>query len=614
MKRRFAILVASIWASVGAGCGEPERQPAGGPASGKSAPAGDAAPPRFEERAEAAGLRFKMAFIPTEQGEKFKVNLYDHGCGVAVADYDGDGRDDVYFCNQLGPNALFHNEGGGNFKDVTASTGANVGVGDRICVGASFGDYDNDGRPDLFVASTRGGNLLFRNEGGGKFTDVTEKAGVGFVAHSMSGTFFDADRDGWLDLLVANTAKWTNEQYDEAQHHYPGPETLFDLKDRPKEKNVFYRNRGDGTFADATEASGLGGHGWNSECAVFDYDGDGFLDVFLSSMFGRTTLYRNDGRGKFVDVTIEVLDRVSYCSQGVRAFDYDVDGDLDLMIADMHSDMWGPPVIKAEHVEEKRKYGVVYGPMVKLNLMTPAQADDLASRVRADTVKAPIFGNTLYRNQGDGKFEEVSEAAGVETFWPWGVLPADFRNIGREDVFLPSGMGYPFFYWPNRYLLNRGDGTFVESAAAAGLDPPPGGIHLDARDYGGRQATKSSRTAATGDFDQDGRVDLVVSNFNDRAFLYMNRTPQRAWIGLRLKGTKSARDAIGAFVTLRAGGTTQVRLQQAAGGYLSQSSSTLHFGLGDATSIERCDVRWPSGSVQSVEGLAPGRVHDVVER
>jgi hypothetical protein len=277
----------------------------------------------------------------------------------------------------------------------------------------------------------------------------------------------------------------------------------------------------------------------------------------------------------------------------------------------MHADMWVPADFDTRNVEETRKYPKVYGPMIDLGLMTPQQAATLEQWAHLD-VRELAFGNVLLRNLGAGTFLEVSDKAGAETFQPWGAVPADFRNAGAEDVFIPSGMGNPFFYWRNNYLLNRGDGTFLECAKAAGFDPPPGGEFLTEK-IKGKSPAKSSRAGATADFDGDGRLDLVVNNFNERAYLYMNRSPARNWVELRLTGTKSNRDAIGALVTIRAGGRTQVRQVQTAGGYLSQSSKTLHFGLGDATVIEGCEIRWPSGVRQTIEALGTNRLHDVTE-
>src|SRR5262245_8274393 len=292
----------------------------------------------FRECASEVGINFKMNFLPNEQGETFKINLYDHGAGVAVGDFDGDGYDDIYFCNQLGRNALYRNKGDGTFEDVTDKAG--VGLGDRVCVAAAWADYDNDGKLDLFVTSTRGGNVLFHNEGNGKFKDVTEKAGVKHVGHSQTAAFFDYDNDGYLYLFVTNTAQWTLKDYDQGAHYYPGEADFWKMANSPKEHNVLYHNNGNGTFTDVTEKAGLKGKGWGGDVAVFDYDEDGKLDLFVTNMFGASQLYRNNGDGTFTDVTKEALGRTSWGAIGSKAFDFNNDGHLDLYVVDMHSDMW----------------------------------------------------------------------------------------------------------------------------------------------------------------------------------------------------------------------------------------------------------------------------------
>ena len=180
----------------------------------------------FREFAAESGIRFHMDFIPTEQGFPFKTNLYDHGCGVAIGDFDADGRDDIFFANQMGRCSLYRNRGDGTFDDVTEKAG--VGIGDRICVGAVWCDYDNDGYADLYVTSTRGGNLLFHNNGDDTFTDVTEQAGVKCIAHSQTAVFFDYNRDGFPDLFVANTAQWTSNK-GKGDRHFPGGQNLKEL-------------------------------------------------------------------------------------------------------------------------------------------------------------------------------------------------------------------------------------------------------------------------------------------------------------------------------------------------------------------------------------------------
>jgi len=590
MRSVSSSVAATLLAVGAAGCGG-ENAPA--PTATSPPPKPAAAKPGFVEVGREAGLTFKMRGLPGEQGEKFKVNLYDHGSGLAVADFDGDGFDDVYFLNQLGKNALYRNDGHGHFIDVTDEAG--VGLGDRVCLAATFGDVFGDGRQDLYVTSVRGGNVLFRNLGNGKFADVTKESGLSLVAHSESALFFDYDGDGALDLFVANTAKWTNDARDASNRYYEGRDGLFELADSPIEHNVLYHNDGHGHFTDVTAKAGVQGPGWGGDAAALDYDGDGRMDLFVGNMFGHSTLYHNEGDGTFKDVTASALGRTSWGGVGVKAFDFDGDGRLDLMSVDMHSDMWMPIGAVAPKIEEHRKYAGVNGP-------TPwpdAERRKIEERVhiRPDEV---VFGNTLFRNLGNGKFEEVSDKAGVETFWPWGIAAADFDMDGNVDLFLPSGMGYPLFVWRNELLMNRGDGTFEDRGGRFGIDPPPGGPYLDEM-VGGQLAPRSSRAAAVVDYDGDGRPDLLVANYNDRPYLYRNEFPRRAWAGFRLTGTKSNRDAIGALVTVRAGGRSLVRQVDAASGYLAQSTKTVFFGLGDATKIDACEIRWPSGLAQTLD-------------
>ena len=556
---------------------------------------------RFEERAEASGITFRMAFLPGEQGERFKINFYDHGSGVAVADVDGDGDDDLYFCNQLGANALYLNDGKGRFTDVTERAG--VGLGDRISVAAAFADVDGDGDQDLFVTTTRGGNVLFRNLGDGRFEDATRAARLELVGHPEQPVFFDADRDGDLDLLVTCTAAWTTQVFQPEGRYWLGGADLVELVESPPEHNHFYRNRGDGTFDDVTAASGLEGTGWNGDVAVFDADEDGDPDLFVCNMFGRSTLYANDGHGQFTDVTAARLGGTPWGAVGAKAFDYSGDGRLDLFVVDMHSDMWMNVAYDPASRPESAKYPTMHGPTG----ISPQLG--AAARLRF-SLEGVTFGNALYRAGDGGRFTETSVPAQAETLWPWGIAAADFDANGFVDAFLPTGMGYPYAYWRSPLLMNRGDGLFVDAAASAGLDPLPGG-NFQAEPIGGKPAARSARSAAVGDFDGDGRPDLVVNLFNDRAMLFLNRSPARSWVGFRLRGDGPDREAIGAVVRVRVGTRTQVRQVDAAGGYLAQSTHTLHFGLGGATSIDAVEVRWPDGRIDTHHDLAPGRVHEL---
>jgi hypothetical protein len=571
----------------------------------------------FQDLARQAGLTFQMNFLPNEQGEKFKINLYDHGAGVAIGDYDGDGFDDIYFLNQLGKNALFRNKHDGTFEDVTEAAG--VGVGDRICVGATWADYDNDGRQDLFVTSTRGGNILFKNLGDGKFKDVTKEAGLDHVGHSQTAAFFDFDNDGHLDLIVTNTAKWTRSQIDPVAKYFPGKEDLLlELATSPPESNILYHNNGDGTFTDVTEKAGLKGKGWSGDVAIFDYDGDGFLDLVVTNMFGASQLYRNNGNGTFTDVTRQVLGRTSWGGMGARAFDFNNDGKLDLYIVDMHSDMWmglnydwTSELLDVIKRGEHRKYPYLSGPTIYYKTETQAGEKQKADRLKIKYDEV-VFGNTFFKNLGNGKFEEISDQAGLETLWPWGIATGDFDNDGYEDIFIPAGMGYPFFYWPNSLMMNNGDGTFADRAGMEGIEPPARGIYQEKK-LGGRPAARSSRAAATADFLHRGRLDIVVNNFNDSPYLFVNRFPANSYVQFHLRGTKSNRDAIGALVRLYSGKTIMTRMVQAAGGYLSQSSKTLHFGLGDKKGIDKVDISWPSGRRQAIDKPRMNTLHEVVE-
>ena len=576
--------------------------------------------PRGKKWARAAGFRdtvpkngidFRMSFLPSEQGETFKINLYDHGCGLAVADYDGDGHDDVLFLNQLGPNALYRNLGDGTFKNTTDEAGP-LALADRIKVGAAFGDYDNDDDQDLYITSTRGGNVLFENLGEGQFRDVTHEAGVALVAHSQTPAFFDYDNDGDLDLFVTNTAKWTSDEFEENTKHFVGPSMLWQYvtSDEDLEHNVLFRNNGDGSFTNVTEAAGVAGRGWGGDVAAFDYDEDGDLDLLVTNMLGMSQLLQNDGHAHYDDVTVETLRRTTYGAIGVKAFDYDDDGRLDLFMADMHSDMWMPGFERIK-IDPNSKYRHRYGPRWDVDPGVRAWEKDEMERFGLNYEELR-FGNSLFRNGGAGRFTEVSDVAGMETFWPWGVAVGDFDNDRHEDAFLPSGMGYPFFYWPSNLMMNNGEGTFSDRVTEEGIEPPAEGQYLPEW-IGGQQAARSSRCAATADFDGDGRLELIVNNFNDRPYCFQNQFPRRHYVAFRLRGTKSNHDAIGAVVKLFMGSRVMVRQVHCSGGYLSQSSKTLHFGLGDDQRIDRVEIRWPSGTRQIVEAPLVDVRHEIIE-
>jgi hypothetical protein len=566
----------------------------------------------FRDVAAESGLNFHMSFLPGEQGENFKINLYDHGCGVAVGDYDNDGKDDVYFLNQLSANALFHNKGDGTFEDVTERM--RVGLADRICVAGAFADYDNDGDQDLFVVSTRGGNVLFRNDND-YFQDVTAEAGLTHVGHSQSAVFFDYDRDSLLDLYVLQTAEWTTEVFDAQQRYYLGRGDLGGIADSPVEHNILYKNQGNGTFVDVTESAKLASRGWSSDASVFDYDNDGWLDLLVVCMFGPAQLYHNQQNGEFADVTKQVLGRTPYGGVGSKAFDSDNNGLLDLYVVDMHSDMWmgvdySHDSLRQAQLSQKQRFDYFYGPYV------PASAELQEKEKRIEAAHGfdhseVVFGNAFYQNLGDGRFEEVSQRQNLETFWPWGVADGDFDNDGFVDVFIPSGMGYPYYYWRNQLLMNKDGNEFAELSGELGIDPPREGRFLQEK-IKRMDCPRSSRSAVAADFDDDGRLDIVVNNFNDRPYLYANHLLPGNYVAFRLRGTQSNRDAIGAVVRLYSGNEVLTRQVPAAGGYLANSSKKLHFGLG-SRAIERAEVDWPNGARQTIADLKLNSTLEIVE-
>lgn len=582
----------------------------------KPGKAATAQQPGFREAAADSGLTFRMNFLPGEQGEKFKINLYDHGCGVAVGDFDGDGFDDIYFVNQLGKNGLFRNKGDGTFEDVTDKAG--VALGDRICVAAVFADFDNDGKQDLFVTSTRGGNVLFKNLGNGTFKDVTKQAGVELVAHCQTATFFDYDNDGYLDLFVTCTAQWTL-PFDAKARYFPGLADFWEMSASPKEYNVLYHNNRDGTFTAVTDKAGLRGQGWGGDVAVFDYNDDGYMDLVVTNMFGLSQLYRNNKDGTFTDVTKEVLGRTSWGAIGAKTFDFNNDGRLDLFIVDMHSDMWlladDPEGLELARANQHKKFPGVTGPDSAISeLRNPKAAQE---RRFGDQFKIKynevLFGNSLFKNLGNGKFEEVSDKAGMETFWPWGIAVGDFDNDGHEDVFLPSGMGYPFFYWPSALMMNGGNETFTDRAAELGIEPPARGEYGDK--IGSKPAARSSRCAAVSDFANDGRLSIVCNNFNDSCSYFKNEFPKQNYVEFRLTGKTCNPDAIGALVRVHTGKDVFTRQVQAAGGYLSQSSKTLHFGLGRRSAVDKVEITWPGSPArqQTLEKVEINKLHKIAE-
>ncbi|HEX9669650.1 MAG TPA: CRTAC1 family protein [Thermoanaerobaculia bacterium] len=552
---------------------------------------------RYTDRQPASGITFKHEIVD-DAGKHYKAVHYDHGNGLLVADVDGDGLLDLYFLSQLGDNELWKNLGGGKFRDVTREAG--VAMPDRISVAGAFADADNDGDADLYVTTVRKGNVLFENDGKGRFKDVTAQSGLGYVGHSSGSVFFDYDRDGLLDVFLVNVGRYTDDETGRGGY-FVGRTDAFSLHLKPErtEQSRLYRNSGNLRFEDVTERTGLQDGGWSGDASAVDFDGDLWPDLYVLNMQGNNHYWENEEGKRFVERTAAHFPKTPWGAMGIKWFDHDNDGLLDLLITDMHSDM--PRAFAPE--EEKRKF-------------VPATIPDDGRS---------IWGNAFYKNLGEGKFVEVSDGMGLENYWPWGVSVGDLNADGFEDVFITSSMNYPFRYGVNSLLLNDRGEKFLDAELVLGVEPRRGGrthtswMTLDCtgadkaldpcRTWEGTVevlATLGSRSSALIDLDRDGDLDIVTSDFNSEPQVFISdlaeRQPGLRWLEVELRGTRSNRDGLGALVKVTAGGKTQVRQQDGKSGYLSQSVMPLYFGLGDAAAVEKVEVVWPSGEKQTVPG------------
>jgi len=567
---------------------------------------------RFTDRQPESRITFAHQIVD-DAGKTYKAAHYDHGNGIAVADIDGDGLTDVYFTSQLGGNELWKNLGDGTFRNVTAQAG--VGMKDRISVSASFADADNDGDQDLYVTTVRMGNALFENDGKGKFRDVTKAAGVGYVGHSSGAVFFDYDRDGRLDLFVVNVGKYTTDARGRGGY-YVAYENAFQGHMFPErtERSVLYRNLGNNRFEDVTDKTGLVDNGWSGDATITDFNEDGWPDLYVLNMQGDDHYWENQGGKTFADRTAQLFPKTSWGAMGVKAFDYDNDGRMDLFVTDMHSDMVGdiPPQ------DEKLKFP----PKEELPVLQGAANN--------------VFGNSFYKNLGNGKFEEMSDALNLENYWPWGVSVDDLNADGWDDVVITSSMNFPFRYGVNSVLLNnRGEG-FMDSAAILGVEPRRGNMtrkpwftldcggedsgHAQCKGKTGRYTvtgTLGTRSSAIFDLDKDGDLDIVTNELNSEPLVLVSDLAQQRkiqWVKVRLRGTASNRDGLGAVVKVHAGKQVLTKAMDGASGYLSHSVLPLYFGLDEAKTVDRIEVRWPSGQTQTVQGpIAANSTVDVTE-
>ena len=521
-----------------------------------------AVPPiRFHEMAAEADLQFVLENSPT--ADKHLIETMPGG--IAVFDYDGDGRPDIYFTNgaeipsleKSSPkywNRLFHNEGNLKFRDVTDQAGV---AGAGYSMGAAAADYDNDGRADLFVAGVNH-NTLYHNLGNGRFEDVTAKAGIRSGEWAVAAGWLDYDRDGRLDLWVVHYAKWSV-----ATDRYCGDRTKgIRIYCHPKYyeglASTLYRNRGDGTFEDVTARAGLAKFaGRGMSLAIADYDQDGWPDVFVTNDNMPNFLFHNLGNGTFEETALLAGtalrdDGKSVASMGAEFKDYDNDGLPDLFVTDLAGETF------------------------------------------------PVF-----HNAGKGSFEDATHLSKLGALTVkhsgWGLGLFDFNNDGWKDLFtadshvndLVAQFEPAVYREPDAVFANAG-GTFQDVSAEAGLT-----------------LVKAHRGAAFADFDGDGRIDAVVSALGEPAELWHNVSPGAGhWIILRLTGTKDNRDGIGARIRIG----SQFAEMTTAVGYASSADWGVHFGLGDAAIVPKIEIRWPDGKLQTLTNVKADQVLTVTQK
>ena len=498
------------------------------------------------------------------------------GSGVALFDYDNDGRLDIFFANgapladptplgtipqKSGPkywNRLFHQKPDGTFEDVTEKAGLQ-GIG--YDMGVAVGDYDNDGYEDLYVTGY-GGNHLYHNNGDGTFTDVTTKSGTGGSGWSTSATWVDLDNDGLLDLVVLRYMKWDfNDIYCgehlEGHRAYCHPDTF-----QPISPLVFH-NDGNGHFTEVAAKIGLDKPGKGLGIAIADFDRDGKIDIAIANDSMLEYLYRNKGNGTFEEVGLpsEMAvdgDGRTFAGMGIDFQDYNNDGLPDMVITDLAN----------------QKYA-------------------------------------LYKNNGDGSFSYDSYVSGIGGMTllhsGWGIHFLDYENDGRKDLLIVQGhdldtisLDYPQLHYKEPMLLANNNGhSFVDVSAQSGAV---------------FQQAWVARGLATGDLDNDGRIDAVVTTNGGPAYVIRNETKTtNHWLTLLLIGHRSNRDAIGAEVKLTTPTGSQWLTVTTGGSYLSSSDKRAHFGLGSAKQADTIQIRWPSGTIQTLKNISADQILTINE-
>ena len=527
---------------------------------------------KFSDITDRTGLKFQ--YLASHTTKKYLPETM--GAGVALFDYDNDGRLDLFLVNgapiddptpkgtiprKTGPeywNRLYHQRADGTFEDVTERAGLHgVGYG----MGVAVGDYDNDGFEDLYVTAY-GGNRLYHNNGDGTFTDVTEKAAVSGSGWSSSAAWVDLDNDGFLDLVVLRYLQWDFDniwcgEHREGFRAYCHPDYF------KAAVPLVYHNNGNGTFTEVAQKVGLAKPAKGLGIAIADYDRDGHIDLFFANDSMVEHLYHNKGDGTFEEVGLLTgvaadIDGHTYAGMGVDFSDYDNDGWPDIVVTNLANQRYA-----------------------------------------------------LYHNNGDGTFNYSSPAAGISritmTHSGWGVRFFDFDNDGRKDLLIAQGHDLdtiektsPNLRYREPLLLARNLGKeFQDVTALAGA---------------ALQEPYVWRGLAIGDLDNDGRLDAVVTANDGPVRVLHNETANaNHWILLKMTGHKSNRDAIGAVVKIVTAEGAQYATVTTASSYLSSGDKRVHFGLGKASAVQSIEIRWPSGIVQSMKDVAADRIVQIDE-
>jgi hypothetical protein len=523
---------------------------------------GTAIPVRLVDIAAISGLT-----VPNTFGGKEKKTyiLESTGNGVAIFDYDGDGGNDILIANGTtleGPGSgaprtvqLYHNDGHGKFSEVGRQAGFTIeGWAQGLCVG----DYNNDGKPDLMV-TYYGYNRLYKNLGNGKFADATAEAHlpVTGVRYGAGCSFTDYDRDGWVDLFVANYVDLdlarTPKPGEDQSCQWKGLSVMCGPRGLPPARNVLYHNNGDGTFTDVSERAGIlkPGARYGLGVAAADFDNDGWPDIYVACDQTPSLLYHNRHDGTFEERGAEAgvaynFDGQVQSGMGVAVADYDGDGRLDIAKTNFSGDI-----------------------------------------------------PSLFRNEDGRFFTDVSPLAGLGAnhLLGWGIAFIDLDDDGWKDLIIANGHVYPEvdrapvgdrYRQKTLVYRNLGNGKFEEITARAGpaLETP-----------------RPSRGLAVGDVDGDGRPEIVIVNMNATPSLLKNQGPRQNFLSVTLAGAKSNRSAIGARVTIQSAGRRQIDEVMSGGSFYSQNDMALYFGLAKASVVDRLEVRWPSGAVQEWKSI-----------